>query len=519
MRQSTSLLLTLALFAFLGLQATALPFLGGSSLKNTIMNAHATSSGIISLQKDAYSDGSFYVDADLSSSYYSSKSSKSPSNSTNSTNSTGGLSTTDSARFLVSIANTETMVSTYCLSFNWYDCSKYSCYNYGWTNKIDYPTFSANVQYARSYVYLDYTYWGLNSAYLYIAQSCTGGSATGSNRAGVIGLGTDASTKSDFTYEAIFSVLIDSDLQGGKLLMMKDSSYYQYSSPVVSFSANNTWQIQAYSGYIQVDYSSVSFSGNVMFDFNSDAIGLPANTFSSVLSYFESVSGVYCYSGYIYRPYCYTTNELKDLPDIILSVNGDDIKIPSQIYATLSTDSGTYKYFYFNFKATSPAYSGKNFVTPSFASSIILDANFMSYYYTVFDATSGYNYIYIYPSTNAPTQYGLFKWIAAGAVGALLLISLCCCCCCKKKKTVNNTITAAPLNNTTFNNTIQAPPVFNQGVVDNSAPYYSYDATNYNYAGYNYPTQPQGAYQQYPQYNQGYVAPPPAGDFQERAKQ
>jgi len=429
---------------------------------------------------------------------------------------------------MVSIPNTETMVSAYCLSFNYYDCNRYNCYNYGWTNQIDYPTFTANVQYARSYVYLDYTYWGLNSAYLYIAQSCTGGgSATGSNRYGVIGLGTDASTKSDFTYEAIFSVLIDSDLNAGKLLIKEDASKYaQVSSPLISLSANSTWQVQAYSGYIQVGYSSASFYGNVMFDFNSDAIGLPANLYGSVTSYFGSLSDIYCYSGYTYRPYCYTTKQLKDLPDITLSINSDQIKIPSQIYATLSSDSGSYRYFYLNFKATSPAYSGKNYVTPSFANSVILDANFMSYYYTVFDATSGYNYIYLYPSINAPFQPNLAKWIGIGAAGSLFLVLLCCCCCCKKKKTVDNSTTvAAPLNNTTFNNTTQTPIVYNQqGVVDNSAPYYSYDATNYNYNGYNYPAQPQ-VYQPYPpqpqggMYDPGYVPPPPGGNFQERAKQ
>jgi len=128
----------------------------------------------------------------------------------------------------------------------------------------------------------------------------------------------------------------------------------------------------------------------------------------------------------------------------------------------------------------------------------------MSYYYVVFDATSGSNYIYLYLSSNGIPSNG--KWIGGGAFTALLLISICCCCA-KKKRGIVTTVVTAPLNNTTaFNNTTQI--VYTQPAVVTTVPTYTYDANQYNYPGFNNgQQQPQGGvYQPYPG-SQGYVPP------------
>ena len=505
MSRSNILFFSLAFLSFLCSQSVALPQFGGA-LRNTIMNAHATSSGIINLQKDSFNQ--FYVNADLSY-YWGTRNSSKSSNSTNSTNSLG--SNPDTGRMMISIVNTDTMVATSCSNFYYYDCSSStSCLKYSNTKSIDYPTFTANVNYAQSHIYLDYSYWSISSNYLYIASYCsTSASSIGSGTYGVLGLGTGNGGSSNFGYSPIFSIFINSDLTGGKLLFKSDTSTYaQSSNSYTSFYASSTWQISTSSAYLQVGSYSVGMSGNVMFDINSNAIGLPQSYYNSFLTYFGYLSGVYCYSGYTSRPYCYTSGRLQDLPDLTLSISGSQIKIPSAIYASVASSSGSYTYFYLNFKATSPSLTGVNYVTSTFQNSIILDANFMRYYYTVFDATSGSNYIYLYLSSNGTPSPA--KWIGGGAFVAILLISICCCCA-KKNRGVVTTVTAAPLNNTAFNNTTQV--VYTQPAIVTTVPTYSYDANQYNYPGYNVQQPQGGVYQPYP--GQGYV--PPA-NFQESAK-
>ena len=513
MRQGSILLLTLALLC---LHTNAFSLFELPSLrKNLIMNAHTTSSGRIDLKKDSYSSSGFYVEADFSSSRYSQNSSSNSSNST-----INSLSTSDTVKMMISIANEDTIVATNCLSFGYYDCSRYNCYKFSSSGNIDYPTFTATVStQVKSYIHLDYNYWNIDTSYFYMASSCQTGdtsSGIGYDRYGVLGLGTGASSKVDFTSSAIFSIFINSNLSGGKLLFMKDTDYSSSYSALYTFYGNSTWQIPTYSAYIKTPSYSVNLKdGNIMFDVNSDAIGLPSDYYSLFITYFGYMPNIWCNTDN-YRPQCYTSQRLEDLPDIILAFNNYELKIPSKIYATYTSTSGSYTYFSFNFKATSPSLTGKNYVSPSFKNSIIFDAHFMSYYYTVFDATGNTNAISLYPSTNAPVEATFPKWIALGAVGILMLVGICCCCAKKKTAVVTNDATAAVVINTTdgFNAT-QAPLVFNT-----PAPNYPYGTTNYNYPGYSYPTQPQ-VYQAYPAQPQGgvYVPPTQTGNFQERAKQ
>lgn len=165
-----------------------------------------------------------------------------------------------------------------------------------------------------------------------------------------------------------------------------------------------------------------------MFDINSAAIGLPASIYKSFMNYFSSLDGVDC-AIRDYKSKCSTNKQIKDFPDIILSVNGHQIKIPSKIYTTLLGDTG---YFLLNFKATSPTFPAYSYISPSFKDSIFLECNFMSYYYSVFDASSGSNVIYLYSSANTPSQPSNAKWIVLGVVAAVLLVSSINFCVKKK---------------------------------------------------------------------------------------
>jgi len=524
MSRSVNIPLSLALLAFLCLQAQAFSLFEARFMRNTIMNAHASSTGIIELKKDSHS---FYVEADLNTFPFNSGNS---SNLTNTTvSSKNGLDRSDSVRFMISIPNDDSMAATNCLSFDYYECSKYRCYEYSWAKTIDFPGFTATTKAVGAYIYLDYFYWGLTTSDLYLAQSCyTGDSSSrvGYNRYGVLGLGTG--NKDNFISSIIFSIYIEPHLQKGKLLFMKDESYAQTNGPLYTLNTNSTWQLSFSSGYIELPSYAVGISyGNLMFDINSDAIGLPFDVYSLFINYFTYTQGVLRCNAGKYKPTCYSSIKVEDLPEVTLSFNSYKISIPPKIYATpIEYKNGEYS-FSFNFKGTDQSFSGKSYVTPAFQRSVILDANFMSYYYAVFDATSGSNVIYIYPSINVGPKSNNALWIAAGAAGAIFVIAgLLYCCCAKKKRKIpdTNSTTAAPLNvtNDAFN-TIQAPLIYNQQGVNDSAPSYSYDTNLYNYQGY---TQAQGMYGGVSQQPQGIVYTPGYGaapgvypQTQERIKQ
>jgi len=321
---------------------------------------------------------------------------------------------------------------------------------------------------------LEFDHWSINPAnFLYIATSCSAGTTTstvGSGRYGILGLGTGAGASKNFGNYAdnspIFSIFLNSGLTEGKLLFKSDTdTYAQSQRPVIALGANSTWQTQVNSGYIQIGDEQVKFNSSIMFDINSDAIGLPSDIYKSFLEYFTSLPDIKCDAGYIYKPYCMTNTQLKDLPDILLSIDDDIVKIPAQIYATLRTDKSndTDAFFHFdlNFKLISPNLSGTNFVAPSFANSIILDAHFMSYYYTVFDAQTGANIIFLYESINAPSSGGNWWWILL-ILGAVLLVGGLCFCNSKKKKIEKNDASLNDINPDGLNTgtqSVQAPLV------------------------------------------------------------
>jgi len=352
------------------------------------MNAYAGSSGIVDLKKDSALDGSFYVETDLT--YHPSKSSKNP-------NAPGTV------KMMISIPNQDSVVSSMCLNFTNYDCSKYNCSQYGDTRLIEYPYFSTKAQRGRADLYLDYNHWSLekSAADLFFARECQSKKNNlGSGRYGVIGLGISEFSQENFKSSKAFSFQIDSDLSKGKILFKNDpSTYANSSSPVLVVSANSTWQKEIEQGTLEVDIYLIVFKGNLAFDINSDAIAVPDLKYRDLLFYLNNFFEIECGSE-PYRPICNSKEKIHDLPNITLNINQNKIHIPPKVYATAINETA----FYLNFRGTSPDLTGKSYVTPSFKDSIILDARFMSYYYTVFDFSTGKNDIYLYKAKEVGPQ-------------------------------------------------------------------------------------------------------------------
>jgi len=511
MSKHKSISLSLVLLAFLCFQAQAFNPFDAHSFRKTILNAYATDSGVVELRKESPGDSTFYVEADLS--YYPFSSSNHSNSSTEV--SVNGTKAAGTVRMMVSIANSETMVATNCFSFSNYDCSQYSgCSKYSTTRSIDFPSFTANTFIAQSKMYLDYTHWSLASSnYLYIAYSCSndGKTSVGTYRYGVIGLGTTGNSGDDFTFSKVFSIYLGSDLSTGKLVFKNDAAAYAKSSnAALTLYANSNWQVSLSGATIQIPGYTVYFgNGNLMFDINSNDIGLPYMVYVEFVKNFAKSIGGPCGSD-MYWPKCYFPGKPQDLPDINLVFGTYNLTIPAKIYAGITSEESTQTIFYLNVKATSPSLTGISYVTPSFQNSLILGQNFMRYYYTVFDASSGYNIVSLYRSINSedPNSY---YWLIFGVLGAFVLVGLCCYCCKNKKGAANqkDNINTVAVNNTSdvvYNNNntgYQAPPpqIYNQSGPGNYLP------NGYNHYGGNDAQEAQGIQGIYPTFNNGYQQP------------
>jgi len=372
------------------------------------------------------------------------------------------------------------------------------CKEYDTKKSFDFPWFSAYTKIAEGEIYLDYIYWVLSPADLYIAYSCSNdGTMIGSNRYGVIGLGTGGNPGSDF-YEKLFSIYIAPNLTTGNLLFKNAAAKYANSTEALyTLYANSSWQVPTNSAQIKVRDSAIAFHGNIMFDINTDVVlGIPYSTYIYVLSYLNEVAGLNCVGVNYYRPTCTYNGKIEDLPDVIILFNKISLKIPSDLYASIITEGSS---FYLNFKATDPTLTGKSYVTQNFSNSIILGTRFMSYYFTVFDATSGFNMIYLYRTGNVTPKSN--NWWIFAVIGGVILILAVVGCYLKKKS--NNTVVkddAAATHNTTnvvYNNGYQAPPLIETQQGNNDPNTYG------NYPGYN-AQKSQGIQGIYPTFDNGY---------------
>ena len=421
-RTPTIILSLLFVAAFLCLQANSLPFLSNSPIETPTINAKVGNSGEIDLKKDSQG---FYIEAELAF------------NPTLAPLPLPDPRPLDTVKMALSLSNSETIAASNCLNFTDYNSSRYNWRYNMWETTISYPNLMARHSLAGyAYVYLDYKHWTLTEI-LYIASlnSCqTGANASfiSSDRYGVLGLGTQDRGAKNFKNSKNFSVYINPDSSSGKLIFTNDTNNFTISpEPVYKVSADANWRINIPRGHIVVKNYSADFNyGDAIFDVNSDAIGLPFDLFKWFISNFNLVSGISCSSD-LYKPDCKTNGTINNLPDIFLSFNDTKIRIPPKIYATSHGKSN----FKLNFKATSPDLSGPSYVTLDFKDSIIFDMNFMSYYFTVFDATSGSSVISLYPTVLESN----YKWIIIGAVAVVFLVIIGCCI---KRKIAANKLTA-----------------------------------------------------------------------------
>ena len=101
------------------------------------------------------------------------------------------------------------------------------------------------------------------------------------------------------------------------------------------------------------------------------------------------------------------------------------------MFKTLIVSTGRMIMF-FNIKAIGSDKSGSAYVTPGYNNYIILDSNFMRYYYTVFDGSSQGITIY---KASAPTKAWVYRfdcWVSHSIPHPCMLLLLCQECTLKE---------------------------------------------------------------------------------------
>ncbi len=366
---------------------------------------------------------------------------------------------------------------------------------------ISYPDFTANTIQASACVSLDHTYWELQGkALLAISCSTQRTDLKGNNRYGVIGMGTQGSSKGNFLKSKTFSVHFPSlDVKNGTLKFSPkelDGFYF-----LTYFTTNANWVVPM-RGYIQTAGFSEGFTGSMIFDINADAIGFPPRLFEIFIRSLEEkewMQGLSCTRD-IFQPTCNYTGYIRDLTEIDISAgqpqnNSRRFDIKPELYVLNAKSKDDYVYsITLNLQALNSSFSsGKSYVTADYENTIVLDARAMSYFYLIFNATGNTNTISVYdvsgilPNGTSPDSiFNLSKYSRRDFViiGFILIVSLTVSCAVLKRCGCNKA------------GTIQASPVI---IVDNSTTIVNAGMQN-NF----YQQQPQGV-QYIPPHNIGYI--------------
>ena len=334
-----------------------------------------------------------------------------------------------------------------CIAFDFYNCTQFSSYcaqGEDGETALSFPDFTTKTgNYGKTQVFIDSNYWNLTTD-LFFAKDCSAyrKSEFGTGVDGIIGMGVKGNSIKNFprnqTYESIMGgteVIYDSSppifsfflLEGGKsgdLLFEFDSSKATRSTTVAVLTADPDWHVSGVSS-VQVGSSTFAFAetGSLIFDINSDALGLPLTIYNKALAAINaSQESMVCPTGVTYRPTCKYPGNINLLPNITINVGGQKVSVPPSTYAevvkVLDTPS---KNIILNLRGLSPDNQDASYVTEDYENYVILDQHVMGYFYTVFD-TTGYNAT---DPTKQVVHIKLYEALHGRSTKALWIIIIC----------------------------------------------------------------------------------------------
>ena len=370
----------------------------------------------------------------------------------------------DTYQMQLGLYSSQTLLPSKCLDFAPYSCKKDSCVVEETDQKAVFPYFYAFGDTVSTAIYLEYNHWYLSrDSYAMLAKDCTSLTSYGRDSYGIIALGREG--ESEYNYNGhgypLFSVYLSKDKTGGKLIFGNDQNYSNSTSPVAQWDTDANWRTY-FDGFMKIELHSLLLRAYLIFDINSEAIGLPRYMFDWVVTYLGR-HGLDCDSS-PYQPICTYSGYLSNLPDIFIIQESMKIPIPPQVYVYNGTNPSYVSSVMLNIRALGINEAGNSYVTTEYKNTIILDSNFMRYYYTVFDGSDRRDeqkiLIYLAREFATPSDSKAIYFVLAAFVALLIGIAIC--------NRYNKTVKKSKESEST----IVQPPL----VIHNQAPLYSPNA-------------------------------------------
>jgi len=330
-----------------------------------------------------------------------------------------------------------TLLASNCLNFEPFDCVKYQCQKYQ-DERTQFAFF-----YFRSYgysvetdIFLGDHDWNLKTKTIFSLNCSQGIQTYGNGTSGIIGLGLKNKARNNYkTPNPIFSVSYESDALGW-LSFNKNLSQAKSENPILSFSADDNWQILGGQG-IAVDNRVVNKNVfSAILDPNTNTLGLPQDIFNDTIAYFNNkrslamICPISTEKDY-YKPVCRYQGVIEALPNMQLIIQGKKLVIsPWQYIEDAKNYDRTKGSLTLNLRALKAnAPSSDNYVIDLYDGHIIIGLNFLKDFVMVFLAGTEKNKniieIYEKPQANPnPPSQSFIYWII-GILSAILVLSVC----------------------------------------------------------------------------------------------
>lgn len=343
----------------------------------------------------------------------------------------------------LALYNSETLLSTDCLNFlnSDYigDTLAQDLLN---TSVLQFPYFQVEDYYVSSSISAsnDGIYFPTTAIFASSCLTNPTNTSYGSGIYGLIGMGTQGGSSLG-SFSPVFSIYLAQDSSSGELIIGTDSSYTASKYLANVFTADENWNIYGVESVQLGTYSAGNLNLSMIFDINADAIGLPLEIFQGVVAGLASEMSFNC-SNETYLPYCSYVGEVNDFPDLSIQIGNQTLYISPEIYVYEGYEEMAFLgSIILNLRGLSPNLTNESYVTPAYSNYIILDSHVMSYYYSVFDASSS--------SGNTITLYTIDRidyitiYILCGNAGLLLILGIFYCVTHYKKKAIREKEQAA----------------------------------------------------------------------------
>ncbi len=298
-----------------------------------------------------------------------------------------------SVNMLLSLHSSMSMLSSGCIGFDSYSVVQHAAKMTNDAMTINYLNFVAQGAYLNLNLWLDYSHWNLSTNAI-LGSNCftTGVNFTRTGLVGTLGLGFSGnSLKNYLGKNPEFSIFIEQDGSKGELSFTIDKEKTA-NPPNVSLSTNQDWRvpnvrrIALSKSQLHPQISSLDVCYDLIFDLNSDAIGIPSSAFPLIIEVFREFAKVKSCTEDLYRPTCQlSSSKITDFPTLWIDFGERKmIQLDPQVYIYEGNTTKSVKTVVLNFKSISSRLSGKNYITPEFENTIVLDSQVMKYHYTVF---------------------------------------------------------------------------------------------------------------------------------------